>query len=58
MHVDVHPGDRAASCRGPMAPLGLLYERGTFVVVHGCLRCGVERRNRADGADDLSSLLG
>jgi RNHCP domain len=58
MHVDVHPGDRAATCRGLMEPIGLLYERGEFVVVHECVRCGLRRRNRAAAEDELSALLG
>ncbi len=57
MHVDVHPGDRAATCRALMAPIGLLYERGRFVVVHECTGCGSKRRNRASARDDLTSLL-
>jgi hypothetical protein len=41
-----------------MRPIGLLYERGEFVVVHQCVACGLRRRSRAASADDLSSLLG
>jgi hypothetical protein len=58
MHVDVHPGDRAATCRGLMQPVSLLYERGRFVIMHECTACGERRRNRAEGDDDLSELLG
>jgi RNHCP domain len=58
MHVDVHPGDRAASCRALMTPVDLLYERGTFIVVHECTGCRLRRRNRAGPSDDLSPLLG
>ena len=58
MHVDVHPGDRAASCGALMEPVGLLYERGEFIVVHRCTGCCERRRNRASAADDLSALLG
>ncbi len=57
MHVDVHPGDRAASCRALMEPVALLYERGAFIVVHECTRCGCRRRNRAGPDDNLSTLL-
>jgi RNHCP domain len=58
LHVDVHPGDRAAICRAPMRPVQLLYERGAFVVVHECTGCGVRRRNKASPDDDVSQLLG
>jgi hypothetical protein len=40
-----------------MRPIGLLYERGEFVVVHECVGCGLRRRNGAAVDDDLSSLL-
>src|SRR4029450_685017 len=40
MHVDVHPGDRAASCGALMEPIGLLYESGEFILVHECTGCG------------------
>jgi len=57
MHVDVDPGDRAELCRAPMRPVQLVYERGQFVVVHECTRCGVIRRCRGQAYDDLSTLL-
>jgi hypothetical protein len=57
MHVDIHPGDRAATCRAPMQPVELTYERGEFVVVHRCTGCGHVRRNRCAPDDDLSALL-
>ena len=58
MHVDVHPGDRAADCRAPMQPVDLLYELGEFIVVHECTRCRTVRRCRTAADDDLSVLLG
>lgn len=57
MHVDVYPGDRAATCRAPMRPVRLLYERGEFMVLHECTNCGLKRRNRASGDDRLSALI-
>jgi hypothetical protein len=57
LHVDVQPGDRAATCRAPMAPVDLVYERGAFIVVHRCTGCGHEKRNRTAPDDDLGSLL-
>ena len=56
-HVDVHPGDRAATCRALMEPVQLLYERGEFVVVHRCTACGAVRRCRTRPDDDLSVIL-
>lgn len=46
-HVDIVPGDRAATCRGRMRPLRLEHRSGKGqVVVHRCLRCGYVRANR------------
>ena len=58
MHVDIDPGDRAATCRALMEPRALVYERGEFLVVHRCTACGAERRCRTKPEDDLSVLLG
>ena len=41
-----------------MEPVGLLLERGEFIVVHECTGCGRRRRNVAADDDDLSVLLG
>jgi hypothetical protein len=54
LHVDVHPGDRAAGCRAPMEPVDILFERGRFIVVHRCTGCRVRRRCRATAHDDVA----
>jgi RNHCP domain-containing protein len=41
-----------------MEPVGLVCERGEFIVIHECTGCGERRRNRADADDDVSALLG
>jgi hypothetical protein len=56
-HVDRRPGDRAASCRGMMEPVGVDYRAGKgFLVVHRCLRCGFTRPNRVSD-DDIEALI-
>jgi len=40
-----------------MKPVKLEYQRGEFVVVHRCTRCGETRRCRAATDDDLDVLL-
>jgi RNHCP domain len=61
MHVDDKPGDRAAICRGLMAPITVEYHPAKgFMIVHKCLRCGKTGRNQiAYGSDnfDLVCLL-
>jgi hypothetical protein len=62
-HVDDVPGDRAARCGGPMAPVRVEPDakRG-WMIVHRCQRCGAVRRNRAAltdrcQPDDFEALL-
>jgi hypothetical protein len=57
VHVDVHPGDRAAGCRAPMRPVAVEYERDRFVVVHECVACGATRRCRAADTDDVRAFF-
>ena len=52
-HVDIQPGDRAATCRGLMEPVAIEYVRSEFVIVHRCAACGHVRRNRAATDDQL-----
>ena len=56
-HVDINPGDRAASCRGAMEPIGALSERDGIVLVHRCVVCGHIRRNRSATDDDHDAVL-
>lgn len=55
-HVDVDPGDRAAECLGLMEPVDVLLVRGERVLVHRCLRCGVQRRCRTAAEDDVEAM--
>ena len=62
-HLDIVPGDRAASCEGMMEPVGMKFRSGKKgpQVVHRCLACGSVRPNRiARGTvqpDDLEAML-
>ena len=48
VHVDNLPGDRAATCLGPLEPVGVEHSgKKGWVVVHRCTRCGAVRRNKA-----------
>lgn len=53
LHVDVVPGDRAATCGGILDPVGVEVRGADTVLRYRCRRCGAERTNRAllDGAD-------
>jgi hypothetical protein len=61
-HVDIDPGDRAASCQGPMRPHGIEQRRGKgLVIVHRCVVCGFVRPCRvADDprqGDDINAII-
>ena len=65
-HVDHTQGDRLSRCGGLMAPVGLDFrgDKG-FQIVHQCLRCRTERKNRVavdtvqpDDLELLASLSG
>ncbi|MCB0329508.1 MAG: RNHCP domain-containing protein [Bdellovibrionales bacterium] len=61
LHVDVHPGDRAAECHGPMKPIQLKPKTGSGLqgarILHRCERCGYEKWNEASEFDDSESLF-
>ena len=56
-HVDVNPGDRAAQCRGMMEPVEVEREGDGYVILHRCVACGHEKRNKAAPEDDFDILL-
>ena len=58
-HVDGRtPGDRASTCGGKMAPIGVFPRPdGEQMLVHRCLACGVERHNRVAADDTHLSVL-
>ncbi len=62
LHVDIEPGDRAATCGGLMRPVGVRYHtRKGYQILHRCERCGAEQFNKAARdtvqPDDLDALL-
>jgi rubrerythrin len=56
-HVDVHPGDRAAQCGGMMKPVSIETKAGEHVIVHRCIVCGYEKRNKVQKEDDFQKVL-
>ena len=42
-HVDIHPGDREAGCKGMMKPTGIEGKEGEWVIVHTCEKCGYQK---------------
>jgi len=56
-HVDVNPGDRAAVCKGGMEPIGVELDRGEYTILHRCVVCGFERRNKMSKDDNFNTIL-
>lgn len=57
-HVDERPGDRAASCRAPMAPTAVEHHPAKgYMLVHRCVSCGFTRRNRLADDDSLDDVI-
>lgn len=58
LHVDDEtPGDRLASCRGIMRPIGIETRRtGEYVLIHKCENCGKISKNRIAGDDDWDKV--
>ncbi len=57
MHVDIEPGDRAASCGGLMEPVAVEGSSPAYRIVHRCVRCRFEKRNNAATDDSPEALL-
>lgn len=61
LHVDVLPGDRAASCGGVMDAVALRRTKKGLQIVHRCRGCGTQRPNRVaddtDQPDDIEALV-
>ncbi len=54
LHVDDQVGDRKAKCKGDMKPIGKVFKPdGEEVIVHECVKCGFQRKNRIAGDDSL-----
>ena len=55
-HVDVNPGDRAATCHGVMEPIGMEVRHGKEYIIHRCEKCGHERPNKVAPNDNRETL--
>jgi len=56
-HVDINPGDRAATCGGLMEPIGIENGRKGFVIVFRCQKCGHKGKNRSSAEDDMNKII-
>ena len=56
-HVDVNPGDRSAKCGGMMEPVGVEVLGGEYTLIHKCIKCGFERKNKSVPEDDFETIV-
>jgi len=56
-HVDIHPGDRKATCGGLMQPIGVENKAGDYVLMQKCVVCGFTKRNKVVKEDDFDKVL-
>ena len=56
-HVDINPGDRAEECQGLMEPIHVELRAGSYVILQRCVKCGFERRNKAQENDNFDKLV-
>ncbi len=56
-HVDVYPGDRAATCGGMMEPVSVGIEKNAHFIMYRCLQCGHEKRNKVSQNDDFDAVV-
>lgn len=56
-HVDIWPGDRKATCRGLMRPVGAEIRKGGHRLVHECVHCGYRSTNRLAVGDNMERYI-
>lgn len=56
-HVDINPGDRAAKCQGLMQPIAVEIKQGKYILLHQCIRCGQQKRNKTVKADSMDAII-
>jgi hypothetical protein len=57
-HVDLNvPGDRANSCGGLMKPISIAKKGDEYIILHRCLKCGTERKNKSAKSDNFDQII-
>ena len=56
-HVDINPGDRLATCGGMMKPIMIEIKNGEYIIVHHCIKCDFEKKNKSSKNDNFEVLL-
>jgi rubrerythrin len=56
-HVDVNPGDRAASCKGMMEPVQAEVKGEKHLLYYKCSECGHQFRVKSAPEDNLDAII-
>lgn len=56
-HVDINPGDRAASCGGLMEPVSMEIKGGRKIIYYQCQRCSFKHRVKVAPEDSLDAII-
>lgn len=56
-HVDINPGDRASACQGIMSPERIEIEKGEYIIIHRCIKCSYEKRNKISKDDNFEEII-
>ena len=56
-HVDLNPGDRLSACGGMMKPIKVEFEKGEYLLIHHCEKCGFERRKKVETEDNFDEVI-
>jgi hypothetical protein len=55
-HVDINPGDRAATCLGLMKPIDIELKKGEYIVIQQCEKCKHLRKNKVTAEDNMGKV--
>jgi Zn finger protein HypA/HybF involved in hydrogenase expression len=64
-HVDIFPGDRALlrqssagqACEGMMKPISAEQSGGEWSIIHRCLKCSKEQKNKISKDDNFDEIV-
>jgi hypothetical protein len=56
-HVDKNPGDRAETCGGLMRPVEVIKDGKGYVILHRCVKCAFERKNKVGEGDNFEMVI-
>ena len=56
-HVDVHPGDRLATCEGLMKPVEIIQQGREYLVFHKCVKCTYMKKNKLARNDNMEAVI-